>query len=245
MDKRKIMIVTQSNFRFKFKVSVSAGNTISPKFTFSAGAPVAKLDWGDGTAKDTLTSDVVKSHTFASTGVYTVSLVMNNCANWITAIDVNTCKISDVGFLSQVTKLRKLILLMGYTNGAMGSLSLSQLPAGMTQLFLYSTTSTITGALNTMPAGMTQLYLNSTTSTITGGATQMLAKALQTASLQNISLSQVNVDDVLSRLATDVAVMTYYYPNINLGPNDAAPSAGGLANKGILTTAGWTVTTTP
>jgi len=73
----------------------------------------------------------------------------------------------------------------------------------------------------------------------------MLAKALQTASLQNISLSQVNVDDVLSRLATDVAVMTYYYPNINLGPNDAAPSAGGLANKGILTTAGWTVTTTP
>jgi hypothetical protein len=280
-----------AQFQFKFKVSVSAGNTISPKFTFAAGAPAAKLDWGDGTAQDTLTSNVAKSHTFASTGVYIVTLVMPNCFNWITQIDVNTCKISDTNFLSQVIRLHRLTSLIGYTNGVMGSLSLAQLPAGMTQfnlvsttstitgtlaqlpagmisldlgdttstitgtlaqlpagmtnLSLWSTTSTITGAINTMPSGMIYLVLLSTTSTITGGATQMVAKGLQTVTIQNISLSQSNVDDVLSRLATDVAVMTYHYPSINLGPNDATPSAAGLVNKGILTTAGWTVTTTP
>jgi hypothetical protein len=94
----------------------------------------------------------------------------------------------------------------------------------MTELHLGATDSTITGALSDLPASMTHLRLGGTSSTITGGAGAMAAVGIQQIWLQDTSLIEANVDNVLLRLYTDRANFTWATPILNIGGSNDAPS---------------------
>jgi hypothetical protein len=97
-----------------------------------------------------------------------------------------------------------------------GTFALSDLPTGMQYLSLSSTQSVITGALSDLPTGMQQLYLHSTQSVITGGASAIVAKGIQIIRLENTSLDQAKVNDILTRLYTDRTLFTDATPELNI-----------------------------
>jgi hypothetical protein len=105
-----------------------------------------------------------------------------------------------------------------------GTFSLADLPASMTQLILYNTSSTITGSLSDLPASMTRLILGSTSSTITGGATAVAATGMTFIITENCSEDQATVNDVIDRIYADRALFTYAAPSLDIGGNNAAPS---------------------
>ena len=86
----------------------------------------------------------------------------------------------------------------------------------MQHLYLSSTQSVITGALSDLPTGMQYLYLYSTQSVITGGASAIVAKGIQLIRLENTSLDQAKVNDILTRLYTDRTLFTYATPELNI-----------------------------
>ena len=94
----------------------------------------------------------------------------------------------------------------------------------MTTLYLDNTTSTITGTLAQLPAGMTTLHLGSTTSTITGGLTPLAARGIAETYMSSMSMTQAQVDDVVSRLYTDRALFTAATPSLQIDGTNAAPT---------------------
>ncbi len=103
--------------------------------------------------------------------------------------------------------------------------TLSNLPASMQLLAVNNTASVITGALSNLPALLWYLDLSNTPSIITGGAVTMAAIGINTLNLNNIALTQANVDSVvLTRLYADRALFTAAAPVLNIGGTNSAPT---------------------
>lgn len=87
-DKTRAWIETAMS-EFSYIVDVLALEATTPKFTFGAGAPVAFVDWGDGTAYSPVTNGVEMSHTYTLAGEYNVRLVMEDQPTYLTQVDIS------------------------------------------------------------------------------------------------------------------------------------------------------------
>lgn len=61
--------------RFSYRVLVTSGQSVTPKFTFLTGAPRAKVLFGDGSSPKPVTSGVEVSYTYYVGGLYTIVLM--------------------------------------------------------------------------------------------------------------------------------------------------------------------------
>ena len=96
---------------------------------------------------------------------------------------------------------------------------------GLTYLRAYGNTGlNVSGSLADAPAGLTQLYLYSTSSNISGGATAMAAVGIREIRVDSSSTTQANIDDILMRLYTDRASFTYATPVCNVGGTNPDPT---------------------
>lgn len=143
-----------------------------------------------------------------------------NKTNWITDPTVdNWYGITVAG--GHVTQIN---LSSNNLNGTWTAAMLTPLTA-LTQLRAYSNASLICSfTLSDLPAGMTYLSLYSTTSTITGGAAPMAAKGICEIRTDNCGEIQATVDDVFLRLYTDRMLFIYATPVLNIGGDNDNPS---------------------
>jgi hypothetical protein len=146
---------------FSFRVTVTAGQTTTPKFNFKVGYPVAQINWGDGSALESVSATVALSHTYAVGGIYKVTLVMQNQPYWLTEIDINTCRVYDG--VTNIGKFPNLTSFFAQSNSSwVQNISNWSVPTKLINLYLYS--SPITGNVSSwvIPATLRQLYIQST-----------------------------------------------------------------------------------
>ena len=253
----------RTKIQFRYQVTVTAGQATTPKFTFGAGAPAAVVDWGDGTAQSAVTSGVEMNHAYTVGGTYTVTLIAPNQAAYLTQIDINSDKISQV--LTPIQKFPKLIrfyvsdnpawvqniggwvlpttLVYFYVNSTSvsGNIGGWVLPAALVY-FLVSSTS-VSGNIGgwVLPAALVYFYVNSTS--VSGCPNLDSMVAIIEIRADTIALIQASVDLYLSRCVANEGDTTYATPTLNLGGTNQAPSAAGLLDKATLVAAGWIVTT--
>jgi hypothetical protein len=99
-------------------------------------------------------------------------------------------------------------------------------------MYLYGTTSTITGSLSDLPASMTYLSLYSTPSTITGGTGLSVASA-QSIYLHSTNVTAAQVDGLLISAANQSAWSGGKVFNVG-GTNPARTSASNTAKSTLL-----------
>jgi len=171
MNKLLLMAGGKRKPQFAYQVSVTAGQATTPKFTFGAGAPAAVVDWGDGSARTAVVSGTELNHAYAANGTYTVRLIAPQQEKYLTQIDINSDKVTGSVWARDIRRLKALQEFRGFINSGMtGGFRLSDLPASMTTLYLYSTSSVVTGSLSDLPANMVTLHLGSTTSSVITGS---------------------------------------------------------------------------
>lgn len=205
--------------QFAYTVLVTAGQATTPKFTFEAGAPAAVVDWGDGTARSAVTSNVGLNHTYATGGTYTVTLVSSNQAKWVLYIYVSSSKA--VSIMVPIQSFANLVGFIGYANSLLiKNISTWKLPRSL-------------------------IYFQIQSTAVVGCPDLSDMVFIQDMRLDNTALIQASVDLYLSRCVAVEAQTAFATPTLNLGGTNQAPSAQGLIDKSFLTTAGWIVTTTP
>jgi len=223
--------------------------TITPSITLSAGAPTP--DWTVTESDGTLYSYSTASFTHNRTVTGDMTIELTNTAaigSYVTTVNLNSDGLKGTWDTTQLALLPNLqnlslqsnsslvcsfsladlpasiVYLYLYSTSSTITGSLADLPALITGLYLNSTSSTITGSLADLPASITGLYLNNTSSTITGGVLAMAATNIQIIKLQDTALTQSQVDDVIGRIWADHASFTYATPTANVGGSNAAPS---------------------
>jgi hypothetical protein len=250
--------------QFTYRVRVTAGQETTPKWTFVAGAPAAVTDWGDGSARDAVTSGTEQTHAYAVAGEYTVTLVMENQAKWLSEVDINGDKV--ISITTPIQLFRGLLAFRGYTNsawiqsiaswvipssintsfhlaatGVLGDISGFVLP-NSNAISLYSTSVTGSVANWVILSGVGIFRIYSTV--LTGCPILSSMVAIQDINASNCVLPEATVDLYLSRCVAREPSTTYATPALNLGGTNAAPSnPAGLADKATLVAAGWVVTT--
>ena len=201
----------------RFTTAPGAGNSIHPTITLRAGCPYTPVwDWGDGTAQST--GSAPAAHTYTAAGTRTVTITLPRADYWLRGINAASCYVTG-DFMASLRGCNALANITANTNAGLNShYALSQLPAGMTTLYLYNTASVITGALADLPAGMTYLNLYNTASVITGALADL------PAGMTYLNLG--NTASVITGALADLpAGMTY----LNLG-NAASVVTGALAD---------------
>lgn len=238
---KKLILFSKPPVQFAYRVTVTAAQSTTPKFTFAAGAPVARVDWGDSSTYETVTSGVELTHTYTNAGVYTVQLLMDNQAKWLIQIDINTDKVSWV--FSQIGEFKKLTLFYARTNAAWSqNISGWVLPASLNYFSIYSTS--VSGNISgwVLPPPLVTFYIYSTS--LSGCPILSSMVSIQEILAQNCALPVATVDLYLSRCVVREAQTTYATPALNLSGTDAAPSdPAGLADKATLVGLNWVVTT--
>lgn len=230
----------QGSDQFTYRVRVTAGQTTSPKYTYVAGYPAAFIDWGDGEARTASVSATEYTHTYVVAGEYTVTLIMNNQAKWLSAVDINTDNVIQV--VTPVQLFRALTSIILNTNAAlMQNVQNWVINSNMTVLYLHLTG--LYGSINgfVIPAGMTAFRVYSTS--ITGYPDLSQIVSIQQIRAENCALPEATVDAYLAGCWAREASTTFATPILNLGGTNAAPSAAGVINANNLIAAGWVVTT--
>jgi len=146
---------------FTYRVSVTAGQTTTPKWTFVAGAPPAYTDWGDGTARDLVTSGVEQTHAYTNAGEYTVTLVMANQAKWLSQVDINSDKVVQV--VTPVNIFKAIDYFRTYANASLNqNISNWILPTGLITINV-NTCPLLTGNISgwILPSSIINLFLYS------------------------------------------------------------------------------------
>jgi hypothetical protein len=203
---------------FRFQVLPGAGDTLTLAVEVVAGSPEPTWHFHDGTAQVGLS--VTKA--YAAAGTYPVTLRLPGLRARISRLDFAG---QPVKFdLAQLRTWTALTHIDAYSNAAtVLTGQLRDLPATMTTLYLYSTSSTITGSLADLPPAMEYLVLGNTSSTITPGV-GVRARAICGLYLDSTGMSQAAVDAIAEWLYINRALFTYAWPSANLGGTNAAPS---------------------
>ena len=225
--------------QFTYQVTVTASQITTPKFTFGAGAPVAVVDWGDGTAQSAVTSAIELSHTYTNAGTYTVKLIAPNQAKYLTQIDINGDKI--VSVLTPIQLFPNLSTIYLYNNSAWAQdISGWRLFPGLQYLYLQDTL--LFGDISSWicPTSLNILFIFD--SNIQGCPILSSVTSFGYIFAQNCALPQITVDLYLSRCVA-LEALRHMTPQLNLGGSNAAPNTQGYADALTLTTASWTVTT--
>jgi hypothetical protein len=265
MQSQRTLAPCHKKGQFTYKVTVTNGQATTPKFTFAAGAPAAVVDWGDGTARDAVTSGTELNHAYTVGGTYTVRLIAPNQAKYLTQIDINNDKL--VSMLTPIQMFPKLTLFYGYANLAwVQNISNWTLPTSLSQFMLNGTglmgiithwvlptslvyfhigATALAGVVTNwvLPANLGNIYFNLTSLTGVPVLTSMVS--IQELRIESTALIQASVDAYLARCVAREAATTYATPILNLGGTNAAPSAQGVTDKNTLVAAGWIVTVTP
>ena len=256
------VVMAQKNY-FRYRVTVTAGQATTPKFTFGAGAPAAMVDWGDGTPKTAVVSNVEMNHVYAGAGTFAVTLIAPNQATYLTQIDISADKLISV--LTPIQKFPKLTVFFAHINTAwVQNISSWVLPAGLTYFYVFSTSASgnisswvlpatlqyirieitsISGDISglVLPAGLINFYVLATSVTNCTNLDSMVS--IREIRADNTALIQASVDLYLARCVANEGDTTYATPTLNLGGTNQAPSAAGLLDKATLVAAGWIVTT--
>jgi hypothetical protein len=178
------------------------------------------------------------------------NLLYGDISNWVWPPSAQLIFLKNrpnlTGDISKWPSLPSLILAMldidGCT-GLTGDISGWVIPAAMSRLLLRGC-SGLTGSMDTWVIPATYFAILDVHGTqLTGCPNLSQMVVIESIDASDCGLNQATVDLYLSRCAARRASCTYQYPTLNLGGNNAAPSAAGLVNKGLLTTASWTVVT--
>jgi len=151
----------KSNKYFTYEVTVTAGQATTPKFTFTTNVYNKLVDWGDGTIRSVVTTDVELSHTYAIAGKYRITFLMPHQDTLLTQIDVNSDKLSKI--LTPIQAFRKLTTFNASTNSAwIQNISGWVLPASLVNFYIYSTS--VSGDISgwVLPASLVNFYIYST-----------------------------------------------------------------------------------
>lgn len=247
MNNQRTLAPSKRKGQFAYKVTVTAAQATTPKFTFAAGAPAALVNWGDGTALEAVTSGTELTHAYTNAGTYTVKLLAAKQQKYLTQIDISSDKVSYV--LTPIQLFPKLTQFRGQTNAIWSQDIGSWILPPLLQ-YAYINATGVTGSLNSwvLPAGLLYLIISDTALTGCPIMTSMVSIAGIYAS--NCTLIQATVDLYLSRCVAREVATTYATPELLLGgtgaTKDSAPSdPAGLADAATLTAAGWAVTVTP
>ena len=156
-----------------FLVDQAAGSVLDVTFETENGTPIT-VDWGDGSAPETVGSGAAVQHTY--TAAYNGNIKVTTRGTKVVKLEGRGAGTKFVGRLKDISAgLTDLIL--GSTSSTITG-ALSDLPASATFLRLNNTPSVITGDLADLPASATVLRLHNTSSTITGDLSDLPASAL-------------------------------------------------------------------
>ena len=230
--------------QFTYQVTVSSGQSTTPKFTFTANPFNKLIDWGDGSAYETVTSNVELSHTYTVAGTYHVKFVMPNQEILLTQIDISSDKLSKV--ITPIQAFRNLNLLYAYNNSAWSqNISGWVLPASLVNFYVSSTS--VSGDISgwVLPTSLVNFAVSSTSvsgdisgwvlptslerfvvysTSVSGSPIFTSTVALSNFQYQNCALPQATVDLIVSRIYDRRASFTAAAPSANVSGTNAAPS---------------------
>lgn len=191
-------------------------------------------DFGDGSATYT---GGTPSHSYADGTQKTVRITFDD-PTLVTELNFPSMSMVGEWPLSSLAKFTSLNVFTAYLNAGLNvSGLLADIPSSIVNFRIYNTASTLTGSLSNAPAGILYLYLFSSFCNINGGTTPLIAVAINNIRVESTSTTQANIDDILSRLYADRASFNFATPALNVGgtnPNptgtyaDATPPTTGL-----------------
>ena len=244
---------------FNFTLTGATGCTaVTPKFTFTLGTVRYRINGGTWVS---LTSGVEAN--IALTVGQTIEYA---CSNWnkVSVLDINGDKVT--GNISSWTLPSSLAYFAVYSTSVSGDISDWVLPSSLAHFYVHSTSvsgditgwvlpsslayftvysTSVSGDISdwVLPSSLAHFYVNSTSVDYdtSSGAFTGITNVLTKIDFDNCSLTQSQVDNVL---ADCVASGITGAKTLEVGDNNAAPSAAGLANRTILLARGWTVKVT-
>ena len=166
---------------FSLDINAGAGETADIQVKFGGSGGVYHVDWGDGTVAKYNTNNAKVTHNYVT--AYAGPVTISHCTQYPPEEIIATKGTWNFALADLPASVTSLTL---YSTSSTITGALADLPAGMTALSLYGTSSPITGALADLPAGMTVLNIGSTSSTITGALADLPA-SLTILNLQSTS----------------------------------------------------------
>lgn len=210
-----LLLIGGSWMQFTYEVTVDAGQTTTPKFLFNVGYPTTRIDWGDGTLQETVTSGVELTHTYSSGGTYNVRLNMPNQDIWITQIDLSYDYVTGLSWSEGLLILRSLTRFIDLWSLGYGEVGVLRI-AGVSQRIMTFIGDSITIGTPTNPVP-SRGYAYTLCYEYNGGRTTMLNHAAS----GNTIIS--NMDAQVAAAAGDYADVVI----MALGTND--DNAGDMA----------------
>ncbi len=206
---------------FLYTVTVAAGQATTPRLTFGAFYPAARMDWGDGTPQSRVISGVELNHVYEVGGSYNVILLMANQEVWITEISIVSDKV--VGGMTAIQAFSNLVYFEGYDNLAwVQDISGWVLPPDLVNFLVGHTA--VCGDISgwTLPANMSLFSIPSTLLSGTPILTSDLV--LQNYIYYDCALSQDNVDDVILSVYAQRMEFTGESLWLDISGSNAAPT---------------------
>ena len=257
MDRRKRLarMGGQGDNRMIFTADA---DSITVTTAMAAGAPTRRVEVTESSGVKTTYTTSPFTHNRTAAGAMRVEIGAEMLP-WITQLSLFNCGLSGTFTAKQLKKFIRLQQIRFYTNPNFSCrFGLSDLPSTMTFLSVYGTASIITGTLANIHSGMQSMYVHSTQSTLTGQLADLpasmtvlwaytssckfsgggsLPAGIREIKVNNLSLIQAEVDEIIDTVYTNRASFTYAAPVLDIaGLTNAAPS--GIYQDSVTPTTG-------
>jgi hypothetical protein len=225
---------------FTYTIQPTGALTHTPEITLSSGG--GKIDWGDNTAQENITSGVAMSHNYTA-GTYTIKIFAD--LDTITKLYIATSEeyiiyVENIGSLTNLTEFRchsqsgwsqnisgwtlpsKLQLFHVHYTSVSGDISGWAFPNSLQRFYIFNTS--VSGNISgwTLPSGLLYFYINSTS--VSGVPTISSASNIIKIDYDDCGLLQADVDGMLQALYNSRSIFTYATPALDIAGTNAAPS---------------------
>jgi hypothetical protein len=202
---------------FTYTIQPTGALTHTPEITLSSGG--GKIDWGDNTAQENITSGVAMSHNYTA-GTYTIKIFAD--LDTITKLIIATSEeyiiyVDNIGNLTNLTDFK-----CYYQSGWSQNISGWTLPSSL-QYFRIDNTS-VSGDISgwTLPSSLQNFYIHYTS--VSGVPIVSSATNIQKIDYDSCGLLQADVDGMLQALYNSRSIFTYATPALDIAGTNAAPS---------------------